>query len=222
MSATEVEGVQRLPLGWAASMTLVAGAVGWLTDRAAVHAGSRFPSGGYLIGELVWKAWTFAVLIWVLRRLGHGPVSLESLGLKKDRAQPREPFPFVLAVLVGAGAVALSMTVGSSATSSNSYGGSHHVGVGLAIAEIVVRYPLTVLVEEAFFRGFMQPRLGRNGPVFSALLWGLYHLQQASTIPSIVVFGLILGLIRWWTRTVRVTGTLHYLSNAAFFVGNYL
>ena len=222
MSVPEPSGVTRLPLGWAASMTVVAGSVGWLTDRAAVHLGWRFPSAGYLAGEVVWKAATFAVLIWVIHRLGAMPISLESLGLRADPTVPREPFPIVPAVLVGAIAVGLSITVGSSATSANSYGTTHHVGVALALAELVVRYPLTVFVEETFFRGFMQPRLGPNGPVLSAVLWGLYHLQQASAIPSLVVFGLALGLLRWWTRTVRVTGLLHYVSDAAFFIGTYL
>jgi membrane protease YdiL (CAAX protease family) len=126
------------------------------------------------------------------------------------------------ALVLGAAAFGLSALVGSSAGNAHAYGSVRHVGVGLAAAELLIRYPATVLAEEALFRGWLQPRLGRNGPVTAAVLWGMYHLQQISTIPSIIGFGLILGLIRWWTRTIRVTGVLHYLSNAVFYVTNYL
>ena len=221
MAEIDTTGPARVPIALAAAMTVAAGSVGWLTDRAAIHADWPFPSTGYLVGELVWKAWTFVVLAWILRRRAE-TLGTRSLGLKSDPAQPRHRYPILLAVLVAAGAIALSTTIGSSATSARSFGPSHHVGLALALAELLVRYPLTVFVEEAFFRGWMQPRLGPNGPVLSALLWGVYHLQQIKTIPSIVVLGLGLGLVRWWTRNVRLTGLVHFASNAAFFVSNYL
>lgn len=94
--------------------------------------------------------------------------------------------------------------------------------MALAVAELLIRYPLTVIAEEAMFRGWMQPRLGRNGPVLSALLWAVYHLQQVSTIPTLVLFGLALGAVRWWRGNVRSSGLLHYASNAVFFVSTYL
>jgi membrane protease YdiL (CAAX protease family) len=85
-----------------------------------------------------------------------------------------------------------------------------------------LRYPLTIVSEEAMFRGWMQPRLGRNGPLLSALLWAVYHLQQAAPIPSLILFGLVLGFVRWWTGNIRVGGVLHYLGDAGFFISTYL
>jgi membrane protease YdiL (CAAX protease family) len=78
-----------------------------------------------------------------------------------------------------------------------------------------------VFAEEAFFRGWLQPRLGRHGPVLSAVLWGGYHLQQTSTIPSLILFGLALGALRWWRGTVRIGAGFHFVGDAAFFLSTY-
>jgi hypothetical protein len=37
------------------------------------------------------------------------------------------------------------------------------IGPALAVAELAVRYPITVFALEALFRSWLQPRLGRNG-----------------------------------------------------------
>jgi membrane protease YdiL (CAAX protease family) len=128
----------------------------------------------------------------------------------------------VLALGTAAVAVAATFLLGAQAADADAYGGARHVGLALAAAELGVRYPLTVVAEETFFRGWMQPRLGRHGPVIAAVLWAGSHLQQANTIPSLVVVGLFLGLVRWWRGDVRVSGVLHYVSDAAFFVLTYL
>ncbi len=202
-------------------LTLAAGLVGLATDHAARALDWSFPSFGYLVGELIWKSATLAALVWGLRRLTNEPVNATNLGLANGTDE-REPYPIVLAVVVGVAAVVASQLIGSSATSGSTYGHVHHAGAALAAAELVIRYPLTVFCEEAMFRGWMQPRLGRNGPVLSALLWGAYHLQQASTIPSLVLFGLALGLLRWLRGNVRLTGGVHLASDAAFFITTYL
>jgi len=162
------------------------------------------------------------VLIWAFGRFERRSIDAEGVGLRASPSAAPLGFPATLALVVGAAAVGLSLLVGSSAGNASAYGTVDHVGVGLALAELLVRYPATVLAEEAFFRGWLQPRLGRDGPVIAAVLWGLYHLQQIATIPSIIVFGLILGWIRWRTQTIRITGLMHYLSNAIFFITNYL
>ena len=206
---------------WAAlTLTLAAGGIGLLTDRAAEAAGWTFPSWGYLVGEVIWKAATIGVLLWGIKRVTREPVSTATLSIRPG-VKSREPYPVVWALAIAGAAIAASSLIGSSATSSSSYGQVHHVGLALGLGELLVRYPVTVASEELLFRGWMQPRLGRNGPVLSALLWSLYHLQQAATIPSLILFGLGLGLLRWWTGNVRLSGTLHYISNAAFFISTY-
>lgn len=134
------------------------------------------------------------------------------------RPTARQAFPCLLAFTTALAAAIAASTVGVSATAGSTYGSSHHVGLALALAELIVRYPISVLTEEAMFRGWMQPRLGPNGPVIAALLWGAYHLQQVSTIPSLVLFGILFGLVRWWLGNVRLTGIVHLASNALFFI----
>jgi hypothetical protein len=97
----------------------VAGGAGWLTDRAAVHAGWRFPSTGYLVGELVWKAWTFAVLVWAVSRLEGHSIDAETADLRAAPSAFLERFPVALALVVGAAAFGLSTLVGSSAGNAN-------------------------------------------------------------------------------------------------------
>ena len=215
------ESRARIPLRVALALTLVAGGVGWCTDRIAVHAGWTFPSFGYLIGEVVWKLASLGVLLWALRRYERAPLQLATIGLGPDEA-PTETFPTGPFFLVLAVALVLAATVGTPATRASAYSPARHAGLGLAVTELVIRYPLTVFSEEALFRGWLQPRLGRYGPILSALLWAIYHLQQASTIPSLVVFGLLLGGLRWLNGNVRLTSVIHYVSNAVFFITTYL
>jgi membrane protease YdiL (CAAX protease family) len=212
----------RVTFARAGALTIVAGSVGWATDRVAVHAGATFPSFGYLVGEVVWKVWTLAVLAWATRRFeGRGPDAVTA-GLTVDPDEVRHAYPWRGALAVGALAGVAAATVGSSSTSAGSYGQVRHVGIALVLAELLIRYPLTVLAEEAFFRGWLQPRLGASGPIASSVLWGMYHLQQAGTMPSLVLLGLVLGFLRSRTGTVRVTAAVHYVANAAFFVVNYV
>jgi membrane protease YdiL (CAAX protease family) len=208
-------------LSTAVGLTLAAGLLGLLTNRSARALGWRFPSTGYLVGELIWNLGTLGLLLWAIHRVTHDRIDPASLGLSVQPQSPA-PYPVRLAVVVGAVAAVVAILTGASATNANTYGRVHHVGLALGLAEIVIRYPLTVLAEEALFRGWMQPRLGSRGPVLSALLWACYHLQQVSTIPSLVIFGLVLGFLRWWKGNVRASGVLHYCSDAIFFLSNYL
>jgi membrane protease YdiL (CAAX protease family) len=208
-------------LSTAIAVTLPVALLGLITDRLARWMGWDFPSVGYLVGELIWKAGTLGVLFWAIRHIDHDPVDRDTLGLSGSAAS-RDRFPTVLALLVGVVAVGVSALVGSSAGSASSFGTVHHAGLALGLAELLVRYPLTVMAEETFFRGWMQPRLGSDGPVLAALLWAAYHLQQVATIPSLVIVGLFLGLLRWMTGNVRLSGVLHYISDAAFFISTYM
>ena len=109
----------------------------------------------------------------------------------------------------------------ASLASAETYGQVRTVSAGVLLLQVLVAYPLTVLAEEAFFRGFLQPRLPWAPPVLSGVLWAVHHLQQASTIPSLVPLGVALGIIRWWTGDVRVSGLVHYAGDVAFFLSSY-
>ena len=83
---------------------------------------------------------------------------------------------------------------------------------------IVVAAPLA---EEFLFRGFVQTGLVRSrlrplgGIVLTALAWGTLHLQyDAYGIATVIVMGLLLGVIRWRTGSLWLCVVLHALANA--------
>jgi membrane protease YdiL (CAAX protease family) len=207
--------------GRAIVVTGIAGVVGFATDRAATSLGWHFPSFGYLAGEVIWKVATVVVMTAAVRRFERGRLDRATTGFADSPRRMPGRQELVVVTLVALGAVAASKLVGSSASSPSSFGAVHHAGLVLVLAEVLVRYPLTVFAEESFFRGWLQPRLPGAGVAGSALLWAGYHLQQVRTIPSLVLFGLGLGLIRAWTGNVRATALLHYGANVAFFVSTY-
>ena len=221
MSGKGASARREIPISRALALTLIAGGIGWATDRAAVHAGWRFPSAGYFVAELVWKLATLGVMAWALHRYESRRLDSQTTGFTPDPNAEKLPFPVRSFAIASVAALVLSATIGRSASDASAYGNAHEAGTALVLAEVLLRYPLTVFAEEAFFRGWLQPRLGRNGPVLSAVLWAVYHLQQTSTIPSLVVFGLALGALRWWRGTVRVGATAHYLADVVFFLATY-
>lgn len=191
-----------------------------------MHLASRglgwdFPSLGYSAGIIVWKLGTLAVLVYALRRYENRGVDADALGLAPaaSRSEVVARSRVAVPALIGSGALFFLISnlpgVGTSAGSAQAYGSVTKVGTGLLLFELVVRYPLTVFAEEAFFRGFLQPRLTWAAPVLSGVLWAGHHFQQASTILSLVPLGAALGIIRWWTGDIRASAGVHYVSNAA-------
>jgi membrane protease YdiL (CAAX protease family) len=177
------------------------------------------------VAELVWKLATIAIMVWALRRYEGRRLDAATTGwASEDDGAPRPSRARVAiagALLAGAVSAFIPNLVGLSSGSASAYGTVHKAGVALILAELLVRYPLTVFAEEAFFRGWLQPRLGRGGPALSAVLWGLYHLQQVKTIPQLIPYGVALGLLRWWRGNVRASAAVHYLGNVVFFLTNY-
>ncbi|MGQ0432502.1 MAG: lysostaphin resistance A-like protein [Microthrixaceae bacterium] len=220
------ESSRTLPNAWplrrAIGLAAAAGIVGWAQNGVTRHYGWRFPSGGSLAGELVWNLATIGIAAWALWHYDGLRLNLRTAGFRPTKSRSdRAPFPWFAALAVVAIAMALSALVGDAATSGASYGSKHQVAFAVLIGELLVRYPLTVFAEEALFRGVLQPRLGRYGPVLAALCWGGYHLQQASTIPQLIAFGIGLGFMRWWTGNVRATAIAHYLGDAVFLILTY-
>jgi membrane protease YdiL (CAAX protease family) len=73
-------------------------------------------------------------------------------------------------------------------------------------------------VEELYFRGYLLPRLSRYGrwtPVLSGLFFGLYHVWQLFSFPTIALLGIALGAVVWWKRDIRISIGLHGLANAS-------
>ncbi|HSA07029.1 MAG TPA: type II CAAX endopeptidase family protein [Candidatus Gastranaerophilales bacterium] len=77
------------------------------------------------------------------------------------------------------------------------------------------------IVEEFFFRGFMQPAIIKKTGVFSgilitALIFGLSHFQYmdyTAAIISVTAIGLILGIVRYKTGSVMPGIFAHFFNN---------
>jgi membrane protease YdiL (CAAX protease family) len=187
-----------------------------------ITLGQDFPSFGSFATSMVWKLAMGAILLWGWRRWEACDPDAASLGFRAGRLDRSRTRPALLGL---AGCAVLAVIIGQlfpSATSGEAYGTVQKAGLALTLAELLIRYPTTVLVEEAFFRGWLQPRIPRWAPVASGVLFAAFHLQQVSTIPSLIPLGIALGIIRWWTDNVRATSVIHYASNATFFVTTYV
>ena len=72
-------------------------------------------------------------------------------------------------------------------------------------------------VEELYFRDYLLPRLSRYGkraPFLGGLLFGLYHVWQLFSFPTVFLLGMALGYVVWWKRDIRISIGLHVFANA--------
>ena len=206
----------RLDLKTAAGLTLLAGVFGLPTLLF------DFPSFPFSLVSSGWKIATLAVMLVAIHSLERDRASSQTIGLTPVAPVVRGERTLVaLPAIMGLTAVAMfwaqipglkSLDAAGSAT-------SYEVGSisgGLLLFELLARYPIQVVVEELFFRGYMQSRLTWAPPVVGGVLFALYHLQQWETIPSLIPFGVALGLLRWWLGSIWPGVALHYAGNAMF------
>lgn len=79
---------------------------------------------------------------------------------------------------------------------------------------------LAPIVEELAFRGLLLPGLARatgsawTGILATAALFGLIHAPVAHTVPSLVVFGAVLGFAYLKTRSLTLVILIHAVFNA--------
>jgi membrane protease YdiL (CAAX protease family) len=213
------------PLPRSIGLVAAAALLGLATHVVAESLGWHFPSFGYAAGIIIWKLGTLGLLVLAVRRFEGRRVTAEDIGLgaalSKTERRARGRVTIVGLLASGAAALVLSKISAISSSNASVYGVTTKASVALIVFELAVVYPLTVFAEEAFFRGFVHPRLLWAPPVLSGVLWSAYHLQQARTIPSLIPLGIALGLIRWWRGNVKATGVLHYAADASFFIANY-
>mgnify|MGYP001819755067 CR=1 FL=1 len=72
-------------------------------------------------------------------------------------------------------------------------------------------------VEELYFRGYLLPRLSRCGkwaPLLGGLFFGLYHVWQLFSFPTLFLLGAALAVVVWWKRDIRISIALHVFANA--------
>ena len=84
------------------------------------------------------------------------------------------------------------------------------------VLQLVVTGIILPWVEELYFRGYLMPRLSRYGkwsPLLSGLFFGLYHLWQIYSFPTVFLLGTALGYIVWWKKDIRLSIGLHVIAN---------
>jgi membrane protease YdiL (CAAX protease family) len=75
---------------------------------------------------------------------------------------------------------------------------------------------LAPLVEEAYFRGFLLPRMrhwGPMAPVANALLFGVYHFFTPWNLPAVFVAFLPVAFVVQARKNFRISLVVHVLFN---------
>jgi membrane protease YdiL (CAAX protease family) len=214
------------PLARSVGITLAVGLIGAATSGVADAAGWDFPSVGHSICDIAWKLGTLAVIVLVLRHYDGRRFDLWSAAFDRARDLPPSDVwrrtPRAVLGLLGCAALAvITSKIGTAAGDASAYDGARTASLAVLAVELLLRYPLTVFAEEALFRGVLYDRVGRWAPVVTGLLFAGHHLQQVSTIPSLIPIGIGLGVLRWWTGSARTSLVVHYLANAVFLVTTY-
>ena len=163
---TELRVPPTYPVPRALGLTIVAGLFGLPTLLFA------FPGVAVSIAGIAWKVATLLTMVIAVRVFEHRRAARADAGLvadagdgRKDRAVP--------ALLGAAAMLALAMFWSeipglralAPAGEASSYGETAKLTTGLLLLELLGRYPLQVVAEEAFFRGFLQPRMSVAAPV---------------------------------------------------------
>lgn len=196
-----------MALPTALALTLVSGVFGLPTLLF------DFPSFPFSLVGIGWKLATVGVMLLAFRRWDGVLIPTEPW--KRERTPIALLGIVAMLTLTFAWETIPGLRELSPAASGSSYD-TGELTTAILVFELVIRYPITVLAEEAIFRGYLQPRIAVAAPVVTGVLFGLYHLQQVETIPSLIPFGIALGLLRWWLGTIWPGVVFHYAGNAMF------
>jgi membrane protease YdiL (CAAX protease family) len=187
----------------------------------------QFPSFPASAASIGWKVATIAVMATSVQLFEGRSLSIRDAGLLPLGSSPiasRGRIALPVSIVLVALTFAWGSIPGLRQLSSSGSGSSYDAGkvtTALLVFKLLVRYPIGVLAEEAFFRGFLQPRTPVAAPVVTGIFFALYHLQQWRTIPSLIPYGIALGLLRWWLGSIWPGAALHYTGNALFILSLY-
>jgi membrane protease YdiL (CAAX protease family) len=92
------------------------------------------------------------------------------------------------------------------------------VGIGVLAGIVLLRWPIAVLAQQVLFFGWLQPRLGRYGPLLAAVLYTAYHVTSDNSLLNIAPLGAIFALTRWQTGGIRAGLAIHYAINVVLYV----
>ena len=84
------------------------------------------------------------------------------------------------------------------------------------LAKVLFDGLLFPILEEAYFRGFLLPRmtyLGVLAPAVNALLFAMWHFWQPYNWPLIFLIVLVNAYVVWWKRNIYIAMLLHCSAN---------
>lgn len=89
--------------------------------------------------------------------------------------------------------------------------------IALVMAVVFIpAYTLFGAIEELYFRGYLLPRISRLGawtPLFSTLLFTVYHLDILQNSVSVFVGFLPIAYLTWWKKNVYLAVITHAAVN---------
>lgn len=169
--------------------------------------------------QIVISASTMSVIYFIVTKKYKIPFN-EAFGISyKDT-----PRYFIMGIIVSL-VLVISTTLVSVALSGFSQGEKENPYVSMPAEKLRIISLLAVfiapVVEEIFFRGFMQPALVKNlgmfgGILLTALIFGLSHSQYlgySTALVAVTVIGLILGVVRQRTGSVMPGIFAHLMNN---------
>jgi membrane protease YdiL (CAAX protease family) len=93
---------------------------------------------------------------------------------------------------------------------------SKNILVLLFTFQLVLTGIILPWVEELYFRGYLMPRISRYEkwtPLLGGLFFGLYHIWQLYSFPTVFLLGAALGYVVWWKKDIRLSISLHVFAN---------
>lgn len=94
------------------------------------------------------------------------------------------------------------------------------------VSVLVVMAVLPAVCEETLFRGLIQPLFIRGlksswlGIVLSSIIFGILH-QQFYSFLSIFALSVVLGYLKYWTKSLWIPMIMHFFNNASIVVAIY-
>ncbi len=94
------------------------------------------------------------------------------------------------------------------------------------ITVLIIMAVLPAVCEETLFRGVIQPLFIRAfksswaGIVVSSIIFGILH-QQFYSFLSIFALSVVLGYLKYWTKSLWVSMIMHFFNNASIVVAIY-
>jgi Type II CAAX prenyl endopeptidase Rce1-like len=209
---------------WAAiGATGAATALGASAVAATSARGWDFPSWQETSIEIAWMLGLVVIMfVGFLLTSGHPP-AVADVGLVESDVAPsdrrRRRRAAALGIVLCALALGPLAALAGSGNSSNPTHLNSAMTPALLVVTFVVRWPISVIAQQVFFFGWLQPRLGpdRRGIPIAVALFVASHAGTPTLLLIMIPIGIAFALERWQTGSVRAGIVTHYAINIALF-----